>query len=316
MQVTTHYSLLTTHYSPLTTHSSQLTTHNSQLTPHYSLPTTHYLLLLTTCHSPLTNHNLILTTWYIHLTTLSCRQWDVERRESVKTFEAHTSDVMTLSALATHMFVSGACDGTVRTWDVRHPNCTATLGGGSSSDVDCIQGFPGEDYFHLLLTTYYLLLTTYYLLLTTYFLLLTTYYLLLGFPGEEYSCASGSDDGTVVLWDLRTSHALRTIRPQLHGIGCTSLAFTRQGRYLMAAFSGGELRVYDVRSNVSGSAECVGCLHAGFDSSPFAQRYRFGHCHWPQLALSPNGAALCVTHDWYNYSTSSMNRSCGVSVLW
>jgi len=70
--------------------------------------------------------------------------WDIQRRQVIRTFEGHTSDVM--SAIPTkdgNLIFSGGCDTFAKVWDVRTGNCTQTHMG-HEADINAITVFPDQ----------------------------------------------------------------------------------------------------------------------------------------------------------------------------
>ena len=117
--------------------------------------------------------------------------------------------------------------------------------------------------------------------------------------GGGLGVASGSDDATVRLWDVRARRARQVFEPRPESStlpsynalsGVTAIDFTARGRYLLATADDGTLRVWDV---ASGALEL--CTTPADGSS-----YRLS-----SVAVSPDGLAVatsgwgsCTLHVW------------------
>jgi len=102
------------------------------------------------------------------------------------------------------------------------------------------------------------------------------------FPGNETTFVSGSDDGTVRMFDLRSwGEVNRYVIPNNGGenpISPTSLAFSSTGRLMFTAYTNGEVLIYDaIKTDRKGE------LRNAHDGKRVTS-----------LGVSGDGAALCT----------------------
>jgi guanine nucleotide-binding protein G(I)/G(S)/G(T) subunit beta-1 len=72
----------------------------------------------------------------------TCILWDVETSASIRTYDDHTGDVMSVSLSPDHKyFVSGSCDSTAKLWDINSGKCIKTFSG-HESDINSVHFFP------------------------------------------------------------------------------------------------------------------------------------------------------------------------------
>ena len=95
----------------------------------------------------------------------------------------------------------------------------------------------------------------------------------LGFDGDGGLLAAGTDDGSTVLWDVRTGRRLRTVSGISGAV--TTLAFDSAARRLVAGGDPSTLVVWDLRSSDAGGVRLPG--HSGY---PHA------------VTFSPDGSAM------------------------
>jgi len=169
----------------------------------------------------------------------TCMLWDVDRGESIRSFNDHAGDVMSLAVSPTDptIFVSGSCDSTAKVWDIRSGKCLMTFRG-HESDINSVSFFPSGN-----------------------------------------AVGSGSDDSSCRLWDLRAVCEINQFGNDRILCGITSVEFSKSGRLLFAGYddytchgwdvtgarsqismklSGHENRVSCLGSNPAGNALCTG----------------------------------------------------------
>jgi len=123
--------------------------------------------------------------------------------------EGHTSDVLCLDVDPTNrkhgLIASGSCDATVKLWDSRLANAVLTIESHGPHDVNRVKWL----------------------------------------PGSEYVIASGCDDSTVSLHDIRAG-ALCTYGDEKSGCGGVyGIDFSHCGRMLFAGYENGMLVCWD-----------------------------------------------------------------------
>jgi len=162
--------------------------------------------------------------------------WDIEHKSAKHIFNDHTGDVMSV-AFTDKLFASGSVDATVRMWDYRIRKACIKIFTGHESDVNTVSFLP---------------------------------------DGAGQTVGSGSDDGSVRLFDLLASRQIGSYSDAKIQSGITSVAFTTSGRTLVAGYDDCNMRSFDV---LTGSAltEYVG--HENRVSC---------------LGVSPKGTAVCT----------------------
>lgn len=139
-------------------------------------------------------------------------------------------------------FVSGACDASAKLWDVREGMCRQTFTG-HESDINaiCVSS-----------TVAQLLTLVFYKQLTvkcdwsfkSLFLIYTPSVPLQFFPNGN-AFATGSDDATCRLFDLRADQELMVYSHDNIICGITSVAFSKSGRLLLAGYDDFNCNVWD-----------------------------------------------------------------------
>lgn len=72
----------------------------------------------------------------------TCILWDIEKQTSLQQFDAHSSDVMSVSITSdTRLFVSGSCDTTAKVFDINEGKCIGTFTG-HEADINTVEWFP------------------------------------------------------------------------------------------------------------------------------------------------------------------------------
>lgn len=178
--------------------------------------------------------------------------WDIETSQQTTVFSGHTGDVMSLSLSPDQRtFVSGACDASVKLWDIRDSMCRQTFTG-HESDINaiCVSVRPRDD--------------------------------VTGFPPtpDTDSCAppqffpngsafaTGSDDATCRLFDLRADQELGLYCHDNIICGITSVAFSRSGRLLLAGYDDFNCNIWDaMKGDRAGGWTRAGLVALGYSSA-------------------------------------------------
>lgn len=169
------------------------------------------------------------------------RLCDAKTGQCLKTLHGHTSQVWSVAfSPEGKTLASGSNDGTVKLWDVRDGKCLKTLpshaGGVQSLAFSPIPLNPPN------------------------------------FGGLRGTLASGSNDGTIKLWDVRDGKCLKTL--QEHTSGVQSVAFSPDGQTLASGSNDQTVRLWDVRDG-----KCLRTLR--------------GYTNWVMsLTFSPEGKTL------------------------
>eukprot|EP00061_Rhincodon_typus_P015999 g43979.t1 len=149
--------------------------------------------------------------------------WDIETGQQTTTFTGHTGDVMSLSlGPDTRLFVSGACDASGKLWDIRDGMCRQTFTG-HESDINaiCVS------------------------LARPAFLPIWCDTLKVAFFPNGNAFATGSDDATCRLFDVRADQELMVYSHDNIICGITSVAFSKSGRLLLAGYDDFNCNVWD-----------------------------------------------------------------------
>jgi len=156
-----------------------------------------------------------------------CFLWDVVNETKIREFQEHKGDVMGLSLSPTdhNIFVSGACDGMAKVWDINSGKCIQTFVA-HECDINAVQFLP-----------------------------------------NGFGFATGSDDGSCRLFDLRSDRDLigYSIGNNPQPIAITSLDFSISSRYLFAGYDDYTCQVFDtLRGNtmwvLQGHTNRVSCI--------------------------------------------------------
>lgn len=130
-------------------------------------------------------------------------------------------------------FVSGACDASIKLWDVRDSMCRQTFIG-HESDINAVAVSSESSWAGLSLPGYWLCCV----------LILLCSYVLQFFP-NGYAFTTGSDDATCRLFDLRADQELLMYSHDNIICGITSVAFSRSGRLLLAGYDDFNCNIWD-----------------------------------------------------------------------
>jgi len=151
----------------------------------------------------------------------TCILWDVESRSAKNIFMDHSGDVMfvDLNLKNKSLFVSGSVDKTAKVWDMR-------------AAERCIANFPGSDDKENG-TGHYSDINT------------------VKWFTDSQSIITGSDDGTVRLFDMRSYRQLNEYKDpenrSLHSqeaAGVTSVDVSASGQYCFAAYDNGQVYMW------------------------------------------------------------------------
>lgn len=159
---------------------------------------------------------------------MSCGLWDIETGQQCTSFLGHTGDVMALS-LAPHCraFVSGACDASAKLWDIREGQCKQTFPG-HESDINAV-------------TVSFVKLSRQ----SFFFFSFNKSFSLQKFFPNGFAFATGSDDATCRLFDIRADQELAMYSHDNIICGITSVAFSKSGRLLLAGYDDFNCNVWD-----------------------------------------------------------------------
>ena len=144
-----------------------------------------------------------------------------------------------------NVFVSGACDATAKLWDIRSGKATQTFTG-HESDINAV---------------------SYVTLVTSEATFLT--YSCSFFPNGD-AFATGSDDASCRLFDIRADRELNTYTPDNILCGITSVAFSISGRILFGGYDDWTCNVWDTLKGervgvLTGHENRVSCLGVSAD---------------------------------------------------
>jgi len=177
---------------------------------------------------------------------MTCMLWEVESGNCLQEFSDHSGDVMSISVKPggePDIFVSGACDATAKVWD-----CRAKKGEGS------VRTFEGHD---------------------------SDINAVAFFP-DGNAFASGSDDASCKIFDLRSCAQMQEYKHDRILCGITSVDFSISGRYLFGGYDDFNCYVWDTLTGKQ-----ISCL-AGHDNRVSC------------LGVSTDGMALC-TGSWDSF---------------
>uniref|UniRef100_A0A667Z671 Myosin VC n=1 Tax=Myripristis murdjan TaxID=586833 RepID=A0A667Z671_9TELE len=175
----------------------------------------------------------------------TCALWDVESGQLLQSFHGHAADVLCLDLAPSetgNTFVSGGCDKKANVWDMRSGQCIQSFETHESDINTCP-----------FILTYYSK--------TDIFLI--------------YAFASGSDDATCRLYDLRADREVAIYSKESIIFGVSSVDFSLSGRLLFGGYNDYTINVWDVLKGTR-----VSIL--------------FGHENRVStLRVSPDGTAFC-----------------------
>lgn len=154
-------------------------------------------------------------------------------------FAGHSGDVMSLSlAPDGRTFVSGACDASIKLWDVRDSMCRQTFIG-HESDINAVavswehHDSPAQPPPPCVPCPWPCPTCLWSLVQILQF-----------FP-NGYAFTTGSDDATCRLFDLRADQELLMYSHDNIICGITSVAFSRSGRLLLAGYDDFNCNIWD-----------------------------------------------------------------------
>ena len=171
-------------------------------------------------------------------------------------FAGHSGDVMSLSlAPDGRTFVSGACDASIKLWDVRDSMCRQTFIG-HESDINAVAVSSGQSWAGLSLPGSWPCCA-----------LIPLWSHVLQFFPNGYAFTTGSDDATCRLFDLRADQELLMYSHDNIICGITSVAFSRSGRLLLAGYDDFNCNIWDAmkgdRAGALGTGGSWGCQPVG-----------------------------------------------------
>lgn len=130
-------------------------------------------------------------------------------------------------------FVSGACDASIKLWDVRDSMCRQTFIG-HESDINAVAVSSGPSWAGLSLPGPWPCCA-----------LIPLWSRVLQFFPNGYAFTTGSDDATCRLFDLRADQELLMYSHDNIICGITSVAFSRSGRLLLAGYDDFNCNIWD-----------------------------------------------------------------------
>jgi len=145
-------------------------------------------------------------------------------------------------------FVSGACDATAKLWDIRTGRATQTFTG-HESDINAVSYVPQVGTRDALQTYHFTSLRF--------------------FPNGD-AFATGSDDASCRLFDIRADRELNTFTHDNILCGITSVAFSISGRILFGGYDDWTCNVWDTLKGervgvLTGHENRVSCLGVSVD---------------------------------------------------
>ncbi len=135
----------------------------------------------------------------------TCMLWDISRRTMVQCFQGHYGDVMSVS-ISGNTFVSGSVDASAKLWDMRMK--------GTASALKTFRGHESDVNS-------------------------------VAFFPDGQSFATGSDDSTCRLFDVRAISQVNKYYNDKIICGITSVAFSQSGRILFAGYDDNHCYMWD-----------------------------------------------------------------------
>jgi len=157
----------------------------------------------------------------------SCVLWDVEKTAPKTIFHDHTHDVMCLASFpANHTFLSGSVDMTAKLWDCR-----------IRPSVGPVMTYRGHE---------------------------SDINAVEFFP-DGFGFATASDDMSCRLWDFRSHRPLNRYANDRLLTACSSLAFTKSGRFMICAYDDFTAFIWDtmlalLSAQLDGHERRVSCV--------------------------------------------------------
>ena len=214
--------------------------------------------------------------------------WDVARGELLKTFEGHGGDVMSLDILPQinpNLFVSGSCDTTVKVWDRRCNSKSSDLSSSSlnSNDKGKENCSPNKsDQSVLTLHGHESDVNNVNL-----------------FPDGNL-IASGSDDCTAQIFDIRSRSGLNVFSNEKVVSGVSSVSFSSSGRFLFAGYDDSNAICWDSLYN-NGDTKDNNNLNEGYEpqNTPDFVYQLSGHTNKIScMGVIPNSGDCLATGSW------------------
>jgi WD40 repeat protein len=144
--------------------------------------------------------------------------WDLNNMECIGTMRGHIGQITSIKYDHYNNFlVSGSADRTIKLWNINNMECIGTLNG--SSDDPEKHNPDGH----------------------------TSPILTVALNGRGI-LASGSNDNTIKIWDLRTMECIRTIRGHTDWI--RSVSFNNEGSILISACDDKTIKLWDIETGV------------------------------------------------------------------
>jgi len=167
----------------------------------------------------------------------TCILWDIDKRSPKAVFTNHASDVMSISLNQgdPNLFVSGSCDASAKVWDIRVPGKKAAL------------SFSGHE----------------------------SDINSVCFLPDGTGFATGSDDSSCGLFDLRSATQINRYASNKILCGATSVTFSKTGRLLVASYDEASVHVWDTLRGerllaLDGHEERVACVQVSPDGQALA----------------------------------------------
>lgn len=164
-----------------------------------------------------------------------CQLWDINSGVPLTRYEGHDGDVLNLSIDPNNeqIFLSSSCDGTVKLWDMRKPDCQktfiATNPASENRDVNTVDFHP-----------------------------------------SGFAFSTGAEEGTCRVFDIRSYSELTGFGTSTPS-GVTATSFSRSGRFLFTGYDNSLCLAWDLfTGTIAGQMQghdarvsCVGVSHDG-----------------------------------------------------